>query len=133
MESMTLSNKIRNCRAGAIYNPYQGSDKRVVFVCSMGLLRSPTAARMYANKYNTRCAGVWDDALIPLNTNLMFWGEELVFMHPKVYDDFVKKHGEDMVYQIERSGTKIKILDVSDIHEHMTSELQKIIQEQYGD
>lgn len=128
----TLSDEIRQCREGVVDNPYQGSDKRVVFVCSMGLLRSPTAARLFAHKYNTRSAGVWDDALVPLTSSLMAWAHELVFMHPEVYDGFVNKHGDDVVYQLERSGTKITILEIPDSHPHMSPKLQELIKEQYA-
>jgi rhodanese-related sulfurtransferase len=46
----TLSEKIRDCRDGVVKNPFQGTDKKVVFVCSMGILRSATAARIYGHK-----------------------------------------------------------------------------------
>ena len=39
-------------------NPYQGTDKKLLFVCSAGLLRSATAANLFAKKgYNTRGCG----------------------------------------------------------------------------
>ena len=55
----TFSDEIRLCRDGVVNNPYQGKDKKVLFVCSMGILRSATAARIYANRFNTRCAGTY--------------------------------------------------------------------------
>jgi len=67
-------------------NPYQGQDKRVVFVCSAGILRSATAARMYANKYNTRAAGSEEYALIPLTNDLVLWANELVFVNKENYN-----------------------------------------------
>ena len=51
-----LSSTIKNYRGGIFANPYQGNDKKVVFICSMGILRSATAARIYGRKYNTRTA-----------------------------------------------------------------------------
>ena len=57
-------------------NPYQGKDKRVLFVCSAGLLRSATAARIYASKYNTRAAGSANYALVPVSDELIAWADE---------------------------------------------------------
>mgnify|MGYP006914605993 FL=1 len=62
-------------------NPYQGGDKRVLFVCSAGLLRSATAARIYAGRYNTRAAGSADYALIPVTQELLLWAHEVVFVN----------------------------------------------------
>lgn len=63
---MTLTEKILRNESGVVHNPYQGKDKKVLFVCSAGILRSATAARIYGRKYNTRCAGTGlDYALIP--------------------------------------------------------------------
>lgn len=56
-------------------NHYQGEDRRVLFVCSAGILRSATAARIYAHKYNTRCAGTRHYALIPLTAELLLWAQ----------------------------------------------------------
>lgn len=126
----TLSDRIRQCRDGPVHNPYQGRDRRVVFVCSMGLLRSPTGARLYAHRYNTRSCGVWPDALIPLTTDLMEWADEIVFVHPDTYDTAVKRFG-DTLHLYERAGTKVTILEIPDNHEHMAPELVKAFSEQY--
>ncbi len=72
-------NRMFNCK-----NPYQGDYKRVLCVCSAGLLRSPTTAFVLANKpfnYNTRAAGLIDDyALIPVDNVLLDWADEVVCM-----------------------------------------------------
>ncbi len=64
-------------------NPFQGKDKRVLFICSAGLLRSATAANVFASKgYNTRSAGSAGYALVPLSANLLAWAQLVVFVHP---------------------------------------------------
>src|SRR3990172_8814218 len=80
-----LSNIIRECKDGAAGNPYQGSDKKVLFVCSMGILRSATGARLYASRYNTRSAGTYSDALIPVTPILLVWADEIVFVNHSNY------------------------------------------------
>ena len=67
-------------------NPYQGTDKKVLFVCSAGILRSATAARIYAKKYNTRACGSMSYALIPLSDDLFLWADKVVFVNRQNFD-----------------------------------------------
>lgn len=120
-----LSNEIRRCQMGAARNPYQGSDKRVLFVCSMGILRSATAARLYAQKYNTRACGTYDDALIQISPMLLAWADEVVFVNEANYNH-VKN-----AYDGEEFHHNIKVLDIPDMYEHMHPELIKAFEEQY--
>lgn len=122
----TLSEKIRDCRAGVISNPYQGKDKKVVFVCSMGILRSATAARIYAHKYNTRSAGTWTDhALVPLTETLIAWADELVFVNDHNYRQTLERIPD--LHKV----ANVKVLDIPDTYEHMHPELIKAFEEQY--
>ncbi len=76
---MSNYNRLGNCK-----NPYQGVSKRVLCVCSAGLLRSPTAALVLSQKpynYNTRAAGISSEyALIPVDEVLLEWADEIVCM-----------------------------------------------------
>ena len=108
----TLSDEIRACRDGVIHNPFQGKDKKVVFVCSMGILRSATAARLYAHKYNTRSTGSWNDALIPLTATLLEWADEVVFVNreiPKIMPELliINPH-DDCAICIEPQNNGVK-------------------------
>ena len=64
-------------------NPYQGNASRILFVCSVGMLRSPTAAAVAIKQgYNARsCGSCQDLALIPLSVNLIMWADKIVFMN----------------------------------------------------
>lgn len=124
----TLSDEIRACRDGVVKNPYQGPDKRVVFVCSMGILRSATGARLYAHKYNTRTAGSWPDALVPLTPMLMAWADELVFVNKENYDNIIDKLEGAMHTFV---ASKSKVLNIPDKYPHMHPELIKAFEEQY--
>lgn len=122
----TLTEKIRQCKDGVIDNPYQGSDKKVLFVCSAGILRSATGARIYAHKYNTRCAGTGlDYALVPLSERLMDWADEIVFVNP----DNAKQAWD--LFDMEKYLGFIKVLDIPDQHPHKDPELIKCFEEQY--
>jgi len=64
-------------------NPYQDNYKRVLCVCSAGLLRSPTAAVVLSRppfNYNTRAAGIESYALIKVDEILLHWADEVVCM-----------------------------------------------------
>lgn len=104
-------------------NPYQGPDKRVLFVCSAGLLRSATGARLYAKKYNTRACGSTSYALIPISDNLIVWADEIVFVNEENYLDVTDK------YNLEKK--KIVVLDIPDNYSHMAPELIQAFSNQY--
>lgn len=105
---------------------YQGTDKRVLFVCSAGLLRSATAARIYGRKYNTRCAGTGKEyALIHLSEPLMDWADEIVFVHPRNYDQ------AGFYFDLVAYKDKIRILDIPDEFEHMDPRLIDHFYQQY--
>jgi predicted protein tyrosine phosphatase len=121
-----LSDEIRKCREGVVRNPFQGTDKKVLFVCSMGILRSATGARLYADEYNTRSAGTWDDALIPLTTTLLAWADEIVFVNQENYRGACKKFGD--LSQFEGG---LRVLNIPDNYPHMDPVLIKAFEEQY--
>lgn len=104
-------------------NPYQGDTKKVLCVCSAGLLRSPTAAIVLQREfgYNTRSCGIDSSfALIPFDEVLAYWADEIVVMEP---------------YQIglipEEYSDKVSCLDILDSYEYMDERLQKLIVEKY--
>lgn len=130
MENNSFSDKIRECRDGVISNPFQGTDKKVLFVCSMGILRSATAARIYGYKYNTRAAGTWSDALIPVTDQLMAWADEIVFVNYENYSQvkcyFQLEHQTDI-----DDVFNIRVLNIPDKHPHMHPELIAAFEKQY--
>lgn len=75
---MSTYNRLHN-----VNNPNQGPAKRVLCVCSAGLLRSPTLAWILSNKpfnFNTRSAGAAEGyALILVDEVLLRWADVVVF------------------------------------------------------
>lgn len=102
---------------------WQGQDKRLLFVCSAGILRSATAARVYSQKYNTRCAGSKNFALIPVTENLLLWADEIVFMNPENYFDVCR--------QFDIDGLNFRTLGVPDEYNYMEPELIELLEKQY--
>ena len=71
---MTRMNALWNCK-----NPYQGDYKKILCVCSAGLLRSPTIAYVLGEMgFNTRAAGIYDYALISVDDVLLDWADVIV-------------------------------------------------------
>lgn len=111
-------------------NPYQGTDKKLLFVCSAGLLRSATGANLYAKKgFNTRNCGTHQYALIPLSANLIMWADEIVFVNAENYKQASRTFMETNFLQslIEKSI----VLDIPDNYEYNHPDLLKYFEEQY--
>src|SRR5258708_32622248 len=79
---MTLMNRLGN-----ITNRFQGKYKKVLCVCSAGLLRSPTAAFVLSQEpynFNTRAVGIEEEfALIPIDRVVVEWADEIVCMQDR--------------------------------------------------
>lgn len=117
-------NALHNCK-----NPYQGAEKRVLCLCSAGLLRSPTAAFVLQKElgYNTRAAGVTDYALIPVTEVLLEWADEIVCVNQETYNILI----DDSKRDVPEVDADIVVLDIPDIYPRMDSTLQNEILRQY--
>lgn len=108
-----------------VNNRHQGKFKKVLCVCTAGLLRSPTAAEVLSKNpfnFNTRSCGISPEcALIVLDEVLLAWADEIVCM--------------DKVVQLEiRKRTKKRVicLGIPDGYDYRDYELIKLISENYG-
>lgn len=107
-------------------NPYQGNAPRWLFVCSAGLLRSPTGATMAAQRgINARsCGSNFNYALVPCSANLVNWADKIVFVNPEnlhqLESNFVGHQA--ILDQIERKSV---VLDIPDQYEYMHPQLQE--------
>ena len=115
-----MNNRLHNCT-----NPYQGPSKRVLCVCSAGLLRSPTVANVLHTvyKHNTRACGAdVSHALIPLDDVLCTWADQIV-----IVDKDLQKHIDSKFHN------KLVVLNVPDSYNYMDETLQQLIINQYED
>lgn len=121
-----LMNRLGNCQ-----NRYQNFNKhkRVLCVCSAGLLRSPTAALVLSQEpwnYNTRAVGLTPEfALIPLDQVLLEWADEVVCMTEDQADAV-----RDMYTQLELTAL-VTCLNVPDNFGYRDPELMRLISERY--
>lgn len=119
-----MNNRLHNSS-----NPYQGPSKKVLCLCSAGLLRSPTTAFVLGQdpyNYNTRAAGVEKDfALIPVDEVLLHWADEIVCVEPSVMRRLYE------LFPDMNLASKLKVLNLPDMYSFRDHELVAAIKEQY--
>jgi len=105
-------------------NHYQGSDPRWLFVCSAGLLRSPTGATLAIRKgINARaCGSEIDIALIPISANLVMWAQKIVFVNESNYFDTLELF-KDHQRLHNLITMRALVLDIPDMYEYNDPEL----------
>lgn len=112
------------------HNHYQGAYKKVLFVCSAGLLRSATAAHIFSAppyNFNTRTAGVsLEYALNPVNEALMEWADHIFLMDQEHYDTLCDSFGEETFGYYK---DKMIVLNVPDNFRYRDERLVRILKE----
>lgn len=125
-----MTDKIIQSRRNQIANAanrFQGTQKRVLCLCSAGLLRSATIADILVKtgKYNVRNAGCSQEyALIPLSTALLHWADEIIVV--KEWEDFVR---EALESENLTELTPVTSLDIPDVFARNEPELIEIIKQ----
>lgn len=120
-----MNNRLHNAT-----NPYQGTAKKVLCVCSAGLLRSPTTAKVLAEEYgyNTRSCGADPSfALIPLDQVLVHWADEIVCM-----DEGQKLVVEGLLALLDEDKD-VLVLNLPDRYGYNDPELVGLIKKYYND
>lgn len=118
-------------RIGNASNKYQGKYKRVLAVCSGGLLRSPTIAHTLASEpynYNTRSVGTDPDyALNLIDQVVLEWADEIVCANVE--------HEREVRRRLEEVGiTKktIVCLKLEDVYPYRDRKLVHLIKKRYN-
>ena len=108
-------------------NAYQGTTKKVLTVCSAGLLRSATLQNVLISEkgYNVRNCGTEDYALIPISKALCLWADEIVFVNNENY-----KRVELYIREWNLTS-KVRILNIPDIYNFNEPELRELCLKQY--
>lgn len=93
----------------------------VLFVCSVGMLRSATAARHFNQTlgWNTRCAGSKDYAIQPVHENTLNWADRIYFMKQENLDDCRR-------FDFDRD--KAIVLDIEDHYTYMQPALIDLLE-----
>lgn len=113
-----------------VHNRYQGAYKKVLFVCSAGLLRSATAAHVFSAEpynFNTRTAGVaLEYALNPVNEALLEWADHIFLMEQEHYDTLEEGFGSEVMDDYK---AKMTVLDIPDRFEYRNPKLIALLKE----
>jgi predicted protein tyrosine phosphatase len=121
-------------RIGNAASPFQGQIKRVLCVCSAGLLRSPTAAVVLSQEpynFNTRAVGISREyALIPLDIVHLHWADEIVTMEQD-HTDIVLQRLSDC--GLSPDSVTIIQLNLPDDFVYRDPELIRLIKERYDE
>lgn len=114
-------------------NPYQSNRPKLLFVCSVGMLRSPTAAAVGVQRgYNTRAVGSdVSCALIPLSVNLIEWADHIFFMTRENWDQAVETF--EAVGYPQDLKEKSAILGINDSYDAFDTTLIRIINDWFDD
>lgn len=111
-----------------VRNPYQGPAPRVLFVCTMGLLRSATMATLAAGRgINARACGMDPSALVPITETLIAWADQIVFA------DAGHKALALQRFPDWRSVQSGLIWSVPDIYDYMNPTLVKLIEPRFAE
>ncbi len=107
-------------------NPYQGNEPRLLFVCSVGLLRSPTCADAATKLgFNARsCGSAVGMALIPISVNLMKWADKIVFVNTENFKDTVELFKFDQ--DISEFKRKSIVWDIEDDYDRNDPQLVRL-------
>lgn len=115
-------------------NIWQGDSKKVLCVCSAGLLRSPTTAWVLSNapyNYNTRAVGLYEDyALTPIDKAFVYWADEIVCMDEHQMNTIIDTYTEFMDYN--KLKLDICCINIPDSFTFRDAKLIKIIEENYA-
>lgn len=110
-------------------NPYQGKASRYLFVCSGGLLRSPTAAAVASSLgYNSRSCGSEEYALVQLSVNLIEWAHKIFFMNEENYSRALETFAPLPEYT-EMLLAKSVVWDIEDQFDYGDPTLRRIVTE----
>lgn len=118
-------------RIGNASNRYQGKYKRVLAVCSGGLLRSPTIAHTLAAEpynYNTRSVGTDPDyALNILDQVLLEWADEIVCA-----DTEHEQQVRSSLAEVGLAAKTVVCLKLPDVYSYRDRKLVHLIQKRYN-
>lgn len=114
-------------------NPYQGDAVKALCVCSAGLLRSPTIAKVLTERgYNARAAGMSQEyALIPVTPALIAWADEIhvVAEQEDALLDALTETRESVGGFINYKEPVVYVYNIPDMYPTFDKELVRMIEE----
>ena len=102
--------------------------KKVLFICSQNLDRSPTAEQIFATRagVETDSAGLRADADVPLSSEQIDWAD-IVFVMEKAHRTKLSKR-----YREHLRDKRVICLDIADDFTFMDPELVRLLERKVG-
>ena len=96
---------------------------RILFICSMNRLRSPTAEQVFADHPGIECdsAGINNDAANPVTDELVEWAELIFVMEKSHRTKLAKRFRKSM------GSRRVVCLDIPDDYEFMDPALVELL------
>ena len=97
--------------------------KKILFVCSGNIHRSPTAAKLFNDRkgFEVRSAGTSSGVLNPVDVELIGWADEIFVME--------EEHRVTIVRQYPGAASKITVLGIEDNYCRDDPQLKAILKE----
>ena len=101
--------------------------KRILFVCTVNVMRSATAHQIYSNdlRFQVRSAGTYHSAETVLSKELLDWSDAVVVME-ETHLNFIRK-----TFPAIFKGKNIVCLDVPDNYDYMEAELVALLRDRF--
>jgi predicted protein tyrosine phosphatase len=102
--------------------------RRVLFICTQNLLRSPTAEEIFSGRagIEVASAGLAPDAATPVSTELLEWAD-LIFVMEKAHRNKLTRQ-----FRTSLKGKRIICLDIPDQYGFMDPVLVQLLEEKVG-
>lgn len=99
------------------------SPRRLLFVCSQNLLRSPTAEKVFSGRpgLEVKSAGTDRDATVPLTDELIAWADIIAVMEAAHRNRVRRKFREAL------AGKRLVVLGIPDAFDYMEPALVEIL------
>jgi predicted protein tyrosine phosphatase len=99
------------------------SERKILFVCTGNIDRSPTAERLFKNVkgFNAKSAGISTSAVTPITEELINWADEIYVME--------YKHKQAVLTLAPSVEEKVKVLGIPDIYCRDDQNLKQVIKE----
>ena len=97
--------------------------KKLLFVCNVNINRSPSAAELFKDRFETRSAGLSELSKIQLNKELLEWSNIVVVMEEWMRTEI------SIRFPREYMQNKIISLEIPDVYSYMQPELVNLLKE----
>lgn len=94
---------------------------KVLFICNMNQHRSPTAEKLFRDKFETKSAGLYGGKIVSKDD--LLWADTVVVMEPEQRIELVKRFPNECLMR------RVICLDVPDVYIRNDNSLIEVLKE----